>query len=285
MTNFIKTILIVFAFISTHAMNAQSTKFENTLLWKVSGNGLEKPSYLFGTFHALCGKNFVIKSKVDSAFSKTSKLVLELNLADSNEIKIMGQSAISPIPLTKKLTNEQVTKLDAILKDKVGVPLKQFDNYSLETIMSVLMLKELGCNDIKSCELEFIAKAKEKRINVVGLEKVSEQFAILQKSFTDDEYINYFQTINPEMMNTLTKAYLSENITELYEMTTTEELIPKTRKQILLDERNLNWTKIMPSMMQKESIFFAFGAAHLGGENGVINLLRKAGYKVDAVLK
>ena len=57
----------------------------------------------------------------------------------------------------------------------------------------------------------------------------------------------------------------------------------KTRKEIL-DNRNINWVKEMPALMKKESVFFAVGSAHLGGEFGVINLLRKAGYIVKPVM-
>ena len=57
----------------------------------------------------------------------------------------------------------------------------------------------------------------------------------------------------------------------------------KTKKEIL-DNRNLNWIKIMPELMEKETVFFAVGSAHLGGEFGVINLLKKAGYIVKPVM-
>jgi uncharacterized protein YbaP (TraB family) len=51
----------------------------------------------------------------------------------------------------------------------------------------------------------------------------------------------------------------------------------------MLTVRNNNWVEIMPEMMKKQSNLFAVGTAHLVGENGVIELLRKQGYKITPV--
>ena len=54
-------------------------------------------------------------------------------------------------------------------------------------------------------------------------------------------------------------------------------------ESMLITTRNSNWIPIMKKMMQEKVTFFAVGAGHLGGEKGVVNLLRKAGYKVTAL--
>jgi hypothetical protein len=59
---------------------------KNSLLWEISGNGIEKPSYLYGTVHIICESDYFIKEKVNTAFSKTSKLALELNFNDRDEV-------------------------------------------------------------------------------------------------------------------------------------------------------------------------------------------------------
>ncbi|WP_256469764.1 TraB/GumN family protein [Flavobacterium humidisoli] len=57
----------------------------------------------------------------------------------------------------------------------------------------------------------------------------------------------------------------------------------KTKKQIL-DDRNQKWVKLIPELIKENGVFIAVGAAHLGGEYGVINLLRKEGYTVKPVM-
>ena len=59
----------------------------------------------------------------------------------------------------------------------------------------------------------------------------------------------------------------------------------KKTKKIILDNRNENWIKQLPGLMEKESLFIAVGSAHLAGESGIINLLKKAGYIVKPVMK
>ena len=132
--------------------------------------------------------------------------------------------------------------------------------------------------------MEFIGKAKESNKPIVGLEKVAEQMDLLNDSFTDDELLAYLQQINAEMCTVMVKDYKNEDISGIYAMTTDKEMMSASTKKTLLDSRNENWLKVMPEMMQKESVFFAVGAAHLAGELGVINLLRKTGYIVKPIM-
>lgn len=284
MKNVFQSIVAVTVFAFNLSVNAQTTQKDNSVLWEVSGKGLAKPSYLFGTIHMICGKDFVMKSKAADAFSKTSKLALEINMGDVEELKIVQQAAMGKEPLSKTLSPKQMTQLEEVLKNNGGLTLAQVDNYTLETIMSLLFMKSFGCADLKFYEMEFLAKAKESNKPIVGLEKAAEQMDILNKSFTDDELIAYLQKIDTNMADTMIKEYTNEDINGLYAMTTEKELMSANTKKVLLDNRNINWLKIMPEMMQKESVFFAVGAAHLAGDLGVINLLKKAGYTVKPVM-
>lgn len=284
MKNVFKSIVVAAVLAFGFSTSAQTIKNENSLLWEVSGNGLAKPSYLFGTVHMICGKDFVMKPKALEAFSKTSKLTLEINMADAEELKIMQQFAMGKEPLSKKLTPKQITQLEEVLKSNGGITLAQVDNYTLETVMSLLFMKSFGCADLKFYEMEFIGKAKESNKPIVGLEKVAEQMDLLDDSFTDDELIAYLQRINAEMCTVMVKDYKNEDISGIYAMTTDKEMMSASTKKTLLDSRNENWLKVMPEMMQKESVFFAVGAAHLAGELGVINLLKKTGYIVKPIM-
>jgi uncharacterized protein YbaP (TraB family) len=284
MKNVFKSIAAAAVLAFNLSVNAQTPKNENSVLWEVSGNGLAKPSYLFGTIHMICGKDFVMKPKATEAFSKTSKLALEVNMSDIEELKIVQQAAMGKEPLSKTLSPKQIALLEDVLKNNGGLTLAQVDSYTLETVMSLLFMKSFGCADLKFYEMEFLSKAKEVKKPIVGLEKATEQLEFLSKSFTDDELLAYLQKINSNMADAMIKDYTNEDINSLYAMTTDKELMSASAKKTLLDTRNLNWLKIMPEMMRKESVFFAVGAAHLAGETGVINLLKKAGYTVKPIM-
>jgi uncharacterized protein YbaP (TraB family) len=284
MKNVFKSIAAAAVLAFNLSVNAQTPKNENSVLWEVSGNGLAKPSYLFGTIHMICGKDFVMKPKATEAFSKTSKLALEVNMSDIEELKIVQQAAMGKEPLSKTLSPKKIALLEDVLKNNGGLTLAQVDSYTLETVMSLLFMKSFGCADLKFYEMEFLSKAKEVKKPIVGLEKATEQLEFLSKSFTDDELLAYLQKINSNMADAMIKDYTNEDINSLYAMTTDKELMSASAKKTLLDTRNLNWLKIMPEMMRKESVFFAVGAAHLAGETGVINLLKKAGYTVKPIM-
>ncbi len=262
----------------------QSPKLENSLLWEVSGNGLSKPSYLYGTIHMICSSDYFLTDKTKRAFESSEKLMLEINFSDPKEMSQMQQLAMGKEPLSKKLTPEQLAKLDDILKKTTGMTVKQVDSFSLLTVMSLISMKTFGCTDLKFYEMEFIEQAKKKNIEIGGLESVKDQFVILENAYTNDEIIAMLDESVPEETAKLVSTYKDENIESLYNITTDERFTSKKTKKIILDERNLNWVKSMAELVKKQSVFFAVGSAHLGGEFGVINLLRKAGYKVKPIL-
>ncbi len=284
MKNLIKTILVVIAFGCSLFSNAQTNNNKNSVLWDVSGNGLKKPSYLFGTVHMICAKDFVMWPKATEAFSKSSKLALEINMADASEMAVAQQMAMGKEPLSKTLTAKQKADLEGILeKNGVGT-LAQLDSYTLETVMSLLFMKSFGCPDLKFYEMEFITKANENSKPIVGLEKVAEQIEFLNQSFTDEGLIAYLQKIDANMCTEMIKQYTNQDIDGLYQMMIEKESMASNTQKILLDNRNSKWVKDMPNMMQKDSVFFAFGAAHLAGEKGVINLLKQAGYSLKPIM-
>lgn len=284
MKKLFKTLSVLIAIGCSFTLNAQTSNNKNSVLWEVSGNGLKKPSYLFGTIHMICGKDFVMWPKATEAFAKTSKLALEINMADPNEMAAAQQMAMGKEPLSKTLTAKQKADLEAILeKNGVGT-LAQLDSFTLETVMSLLFMKSFGCPDLKFYEMEFISKANESNKPVMGLEKVAEQLEFLNQSFSDDEMIAYLQQIDANMCTEMVKQYISQDVDGLYQMMIEKDSMSTNTQKILLDNRNAKWVKIMPEMMQKESVFFAFGAAHLAGENGVINLLKQAGYSLKPIM-
>ncbi|SHH21139.1 TraB/GumN family protein [Flavobacterium johnsoniae] len=276
------TALILFG-VKTQAQ-PQSPKLENSLLWEVSGNGLSKPSYLYGTIHMICSSDYFLTDKTKKAFESSEKLMLEINFSDPKEMSQMQQLAMGKEPLSKKLTPEQLAKLDDILIKTTGMTVKQVDSFSLLTVMSLISMKTFGCADLKFYEMEFIDQAKKRNIEIGGLESVKDQFVILENAYTNDEIIAMLDESVPEETTKLVSTYKDENIESLYNITTDERFTSKKTKKIILDERNLNWVKSMAELVKKQSVFFAVGSAHLGGEFGVINLLRKAGYKVKPIL-
>lgn len=258
---------------------------ENSLLWEVSGNGLSKPSYLYGTIHMICGNDYFLSEKTKKAFNATESLFLEIDLSDPNELAFMQKAAMGTEPLSKKLTAKQLSDLDIILRKNTGMTIQQVDNFSMLTVLSLISMKSFGCENLKFYEMEFIGLAKESKKSIGGLETIEAQIQFLNKAYSDDEMIAMLQETNGEETAKMVQNYVKENLPELYKEITTPKLMNENSKKWLLEARNTNWAVKMPNIMKSQSTFFAVGAAHLLGKEGLINLLRKAGYSVKPVLK
>ena len=121
------------ALLSVNFMTAQAqntnTGNDNSLLWEVSGNGLSKPSYIAGTFHILCNRDFDIKPKVWNALNQSENFVTEINYTDQNEMASIQKMMNADKKISEQLTPEEAKDLDKILAE-YGTTLKNVDSHS-----------------------------------------------------------------------------------------------------------------------------------------------------------
>ncbi|UUW09939.1 TraB/GumN family protein [Flavobacterium plurextorum] len=281
-TSAIAAITLVFS--GTTQAQTKSLKLENSLLWEVSGNGLSKPSYLYGTIHSICPTDYFLTEKTKKAFQKSDKLIIEINFSDPNEIADAQKLAISPELLSKKLTPEQLSKLDSILQKAIGIKVQQVDNLNLATVMSLITIKTFDCEILKSYESDFTDLALKEKKGVSGFETVKGQLNMLSNAYTDSELIESLADASKAETKKMVEDYKNENLMDLYGDLVNEKVMSKKTKKFILDDRNRDWVKKMKDMMKNEALFVAVGSAHLAGEEGVINLLRNAGYKVKPVM-
>jgi hypothetical protein len=61
----------------TAQKGAANGEIENSLLWKVSGNGLSRPSYIFGTIHQICEDDITVDNSLSGVFSLVDIIYLE----------------------------------------------------------------------------------------------------------------------------------------------------------------------------------------------------------------
>ncbi|MEG1229360.1 MAG: TraB/GumN family protein, partial [Flavobacterium sp.] len=117
-----------------------------------------------------------------------------------------------------------------------------------------------------------------------GFETVKGQLNMLSNAYTDSELIESLADASKAETKKMVEDYKNENLMDLYGDLANEKVMSKKTKKFILDDRNRDWVKKMKDMMKNEALFVAVGSAHLAGEEGVINLLRNAGYKVKPVM-
>jgi len=279
--------VFTFAFFSMQS-NAQGDK-ANSLLWEITGNGLKQPSYLFGTIHMICKEDFVFSALAKEKFNLTKQVYLELDMDDPQlQAVMMGQMQLpGKESLKNKLGGGDFNKLDSFLKKELGMNLAMFDRFKPMMVMSLLAQRLLSCAEIESYELSFVKMASEQNMELLGLERIEDQVAVFDAIPDSLEIrsimnmVNHFESQRKEFSR-MAALYLAQDIESLYQlMATSPEMMGS--QELLLDRRNRNWIPVMESAMKQSSTFFAVGAGHLAGSQGVLELLRKQGYKVKSL--
>lgn len=283
----VRIIFVVTTLILSFVVKAQD--LEKSLLWKISGNGLEKPSYLFGTMHAVCEINF--DDDIKNALEETSQMYLEIDMDDPKlQASMMkGMMMKDGVTLTSLMTEEDAALVETFLKENISVSLKMVDKFKPLMINSMFIPKLLGC-PMKSIETELVKISKEQKEEIFGLETVDDQLAAFDKipnSIQVEELVKSAKNNlenEKEEMNKMLAIYESEDIEAMLAiMDESESSMFADYSDILLNNRNKNWIPIIEKVSKEKPTFYGVGAAHLAGENGVIKLLRKQGYTVEAV--
>lgn len=264
-------------------------KSENSLLWKISGNGLQEPSYLFGTIHITCDAS--LSDKVKTALDKTQQLCLELDMDDANmQTEMMGSMMMKNGVTMKSLVKEEDFKIvNAFLTTNLGFSADMLNPVKPFMVSAMLYPKMMDC-EMQSVENELMKITKAQNESVIGLETVAEQLAVFDAIPYQEQMNELVITAKDNMQRD--KAELAEMMT-LYKSENVEAMVAYTEKSanvmtskysdVLLKNRNQNWISRMTTIAKNKPTFFGVGAAHLGGKEGVIALLRKAGFTVEAV--
>ena len=276
------------AFATMIFTNAHAQKpLENSLLWEIKGNGLEQSSYLYGTYHLLCPKDFLIQEKTLHAFNKSSQLIVEVNLGDTAEMNSVQRKLSTAKKISNLLTKDEQSRLDTALRKYYSIGYKQVENVPAMMLSSLIIQKGIKCADVKNPELELIKWAGEQNKAVGQFETAVAQIDFLNKAFTPSMLVAQIEQtpFYLEASANLLKDYKTENLQELEKIFTNPIYMTDEATKWLFTIRNNNWVKKMPEMMKEKSTFFAVGALHLIGDKGLINLLREQGYTVNAIIQ
>jgi len=271
----------------------QSSKNDNTLLWRISGKGLAKSSYLFGTIHMICADDIQLSDSLRSAIRKADDVYLELDMDNMFELmsvmtkmKMRGDTTLSDL-----LTASEYQKVKAFFKRKGGMlPFSMLETYKPMLAASTLMQGAIDCDNAIAMEQLVMAEAKKHDKSIKGLETMAFQMSIFDSipySVQAKQLLNFIETSgdstgNKEFENMM-NAYRSQELNKLEEITIKEDLGMERFTEIMLYSRNRQWAEKLERIMVGQSLVIAVGAGHLPGNKGVISLLRKKGYKVEPV--
>lgn len=270
------------------------------LLWKVSGNGLQKPSYIFGTYHLapLSTKDSI--AALPQAMQDAQQVYGEVVMADMMKpefLALMQQQMMLPADTTLKslFTPEQYETVGRLVKEYMQMDLAMLDRLkpaALVQQLSVLFcLKHTpGFNPQEQLDTYFQQEAAKQGKKVAGLETIQSQVDVLYgtplRRQAENLYCMASDTAKQiRQANELVSAYAAQDIDRLLRLMEEKEGTscdpqPEEMAQLLYN-RNENWVKQMPAIMQAASTLFVVGAGHLPGDKGVLRLLQEQGYTLE----
>ena len=291
-------LLLILPFVAT-SVSAQ-------LLFKVSGNGLKEPSYIFGTYH-FASKNFVddvpglrsVLANVDQVCGEVENYSADDELLDE---KMMMPEGFS---YDQVLDDEHYAKLNKIFIRSFGRGLNHpalADGLGRMRpfVLSEMLLPMLQPVDLSGLDIEldlnhpldpyFQEYARMHGLSVEWLETTNMQIELLfDRPFEEQLNGLIWWLDNMELSNDralrLVKAYFKQDLTLITEVF--EESIvcySDEFKRLVVDERNIDWAAKMPPIMADKSTLFFVGVGHLAsGDNALLKLLADAGYEVTPV--
>jgi hypothetical protein len=274
-------------FFGFHFLKSQT---DNSLLWKISGKGLKQPSYIYGTIHSVCPDDLYITKKVESSFAKCEKLVMEIDIDDpemASKLQKLSYNKDQQNIKSQFSDSEELETVNSFFIDKYGAGLDQLGILKPFALLSMILQKSLDCNTPQSYERTFESMAGKQGIEILGLETIEEQVGLFDDVPVSDQidWLVYY-TSNEENiladMEKMVDLYKQEDLNALASLMASYPEYKQIEYR-LLNERNQKWIPKIEKYAQENATFFAVGAGHLPGEEGVLNLLRNAGYKVEAV--
>ncbi len=261
----------------------------HSLLWRVSGKEMKKPSYLFGTIHLICPADYVWTKTMEKALQSTDEVCLEMDMDDPNLMMTIAKGMIDLSGKTLKdyFTEEQYNKLARYLAETQSLDIAMFSQMKPAALQLFIVSKVAECDSPLAYETVIMETAQKRGVEITGLEEPEEQLALLEMMPTDSIAYDLIKSIEQEsddslMYAQMVAAYKQQDLQALHDFIA-HNTTPGDNMADFLDVRNERWIGRIIERMDQRSVFFAVGAGHLPGPNGVINLLRKEGYTVEAV--
>lgn len=258
------------------------------LLWQISGKNIKQPTYLYGTIHMFDTSMYKVPSIVMSKLSTVKKVYFELAFNEGTlaEQRQHAMVADSTQQIDKLMDAASLAKFNDAIKDHPATKKLGPLIYRFKPIFITPMLLTNG--KTVTIDMEMFKQASKQKIAVGGLETVAEQMKAIDAMPMDKQvkimevFLKQYKGPGPAIRK-ITEAYVKQDVDHLTEAMGEGGPVDANFNKVVLVNRN----RIMASRISKavggESMMFAVGAGHLGGDNGLIALLLKKGYTLTPI--
>ena len=272
-----------------------ATAIERPLLWRIE---LPTPSYLYGTIHLPDDRVTSLPQVVTEAIGSCGALFTEIPM---DMDKLMGAAQAAMLPKGTRLVDQVGEELYARMKAYVegrGAKMTALDRMKpwagTTQLMAIDMMAQMATK--QPLDMKLYAGAKKAGKTVGGLETVESQLAVFETLSVEEQRNMLTATLGELEKQVAEGKSPVEELIQLYlrgdeaaldkrmnEYPLGDEALSAKIKDRLLANRNGDMVDRMVEELQRHperGAFFAVGAAHYGGELGIVKLLRDRGYRI-----
>lgn len=295
MTNKLRTVSIAILFVLLCSSVSLASEGSKPFFWKMTDSEGSSTSYLLGSIHLGLKEIYPLPERLYKAFDSSDVLVLEIDMTNINPSSIAEKAVFKGEQTLESTVSKEHFKLFDSIFTSLGVPKEYYNKLKpwFATIMiSTTMMGNLGMEAELGIDLHFMEKASEREMKIDQLESFDFQMDLFN-SVPDslaDELIDYnlkdlVQT-DGEDVRKLIKAYISGDEKEIESLLVVDsgDSFVKYFNSLILTKRNYTMAdKIVEFHKSGKKCFIIAGAAHFVGEEGIIELLRSKGYKIERI--
>ncbi|MEO6669763.1 MAG: TraB/GumN family protein [Ferruginibacter sp.] len=288
-------LLPILFFQSCHSQPAAKLKSnpdDNSLLWEITGRDLTQPSYLFGTFHLMCKEDIQLSENLKAAVKNAKEVYLEMDMDDpANTLGALFYINMKDGKTLKDLyTAEEYARVEHFFKDSLKASMMMMQRMKPNFLQALLYPKLMPCKTMSGLEEAIMQLAKKDKKEIRGFETVAFQASVFDSIPYQEQAKDLLDMIDSlpvysKYFNTMLMAYKKQELSAIEKMFKDPQFnMDEKNQEVLLDQRNRNWTEQLKKILPDTNIFIAVGAGHLVGEKGLISLLRKEGYVLRPLL-
>ena len=288
--NLWQMVLVLFILFTASGVQAEST------VWVVSSS--KATVYLAGSFHMLRASDYPLPAEFFTAYQDSRKIIFEVPPGEMESPEYMGEFLSAAIyndgtTLKEHITSAAYTKAESFCKER-NYPMEEYQflkpTFFVMTL-TVLEMDKIGADSKKGIDYFFKDKAMQDGKATGSLETVDQQISIITSvdaSVGSDQVLEAIEELKQ------IEVKLGEHLAAWRkgDEAKMEELYIKGLKrypklyQTLIVDRNNKWVKDIEGYLNGSgNTMVVVGAAHLVGDNSVVDLLRKRGYKVVKLQK
>ncbi len=261
----------------------------HSLLWKITGKGLKKPSYLFGTMHVLCSDDARLSDSLKAVIAACDEVYFEIKLDDMSNL--LGAMKSMMMNNDKRLSDlvspGDYEKIKGYFARHASmIPFGMLERFKPLLISALIEEENMNCQATDGMELSIMKELHDK--SILGLETVEFQAGLFDSiPYADQakELLAYIDSAAEYKKLTLEMAdvYKKQDLDRIDELSRKGDPGMDAYMDLLLYGRNRKWAKKLDEVMPEKSFLIAVGAAHLPGTGGLIDLLKKEGYVLTPV--